>query len=155
MTDVFVAARGRDGRDAQLHDPHRALEADLAVLGLALLGDVQLGHDLEALHDRVAVRGRDLDVLLAVSVHAQAHDGGGLLAVGLDVDVGRALVVGVDDDLVAELHDAAVRLVDLRFRGLLLALDLVLFTRSELGDDPAEVLLLHRGPRSPRRYSSR
>ena len=31
-------------------------EADLAVLGLALLGDVELRHDLEPLHERVAVR---------------------------------------------------------------------------------------------------
>ena len=100
---VLVAARGGDGGHAQLDGAHGALEADLAVLGLALLGDVELRHDLEALHEGVPVGGRDLEVLHAVAVDAEPHHGGGGLAVGLDVDVRGAPVVGVDDDLVGEL----------------------------------------------------
>ena len=54
--DVLDAARGRDGGHAQL-DVERAelLELDLAVLRLALLGDVQVAHDLQARDDRRAV----------------------------------------------------------------------------------------------------
>ena len=90
---------------------------------------------------------RHLQVLLAVAVDAEAHDARHRLAVGLDVDVGGALVVGVDDDLVAELDDAAVGLVDLGLAFLLaLALDLALLARAEVVDDPAEVGLLHDGP---------
>jgi hypothetical protein len=46
-----------NGGHAQLEVAHRPLESDLSVLGLSLLGDVQLGHDLEALDYRVAVAG--------------------------------------------------------------------------------------------------
>ncbi len=67
------------------------------------------------------------------------------LPVRLDVDVGGPLVVGVDDDLVAELDDAAVRLVDLRRLLLGLALDLALLAGAEVVDDAAEVGLLDGG----------
>src|SRR5512145_2950351 len=50
---ILVAARGRDGRDAQLDAAHGALETDLAVLGPPLLGDVEPGHDLDALDEGV------------------------------------------------------------------------------------------------------
>ena len=100
--DVFVAAGRGDRRHAQLDGTHRAPEADLAVLGSALLGDVQLGHDLEALDEGVPVGRGHVDVLLALPVDSESDDGGRVLPVRLDVDVGSPSVVGIDDDLVAE-----------------------------------------------------
>ena len=59
------------------------------------------------------------------------------------MDVGGPPVIGVDDDLVAEAHDAGVGFVDLRLR--LGALELVLLPGAEVEDDPSEVRLLHYG----------
>ena len=136
---VLVAAGGGDGGHAQLDGAHGPLEADLAVLGLALLRDVQLRHDLEALHEGVPVGSGDVEVLHAVAVDAEPHDGGCGLAVGLHVDVGSAAVVALDDHLVGELHHPGLRLVHLGFR-LGAALDLVLLPGAQLHDDAAHVL---------------
>ncbi len=118
------------------------LEPDLAVLGLAALGDVEVRHDLDAGDERVAVRGRDLLVDLAVAVEAEAHHGGGLLAVGLDVDVRAAALVGVGDDLVGELDDRRIALADRLL--LLIAVRLHRVAAAVLGgelpDDLAHVL---------------
>ncbi len=82
------------------------LEVDAAVLRQALLGDVELGHDLEA-RDHGALQR--LDVLRhrhlvqhAVDAVADAQ----VVLHGLDVDVRRALVERFADDLVHELDDA-------------------------------------------------
>jgi hypothetical protein len=52
--------------------------------------------------------GRHLDVGLQAAVDAEADAGLGLARQGLDVDVRRLLVVGVDDDLVDELDQFVV-----------------------------------------------
>ena len=57
---------------------------------------------------RVAVAGRHLDVRPQVAVLAEADLGLRLARIGLDVDVRGALVVGVDDHLVDELHQLVV-----------------------------------------------
>ena len=85
---------------------------------------------------------RNLDVLLAVAVDAEANHGRRGLAVRLDVDVRGSLVVGIDDDLVGELHDARVGLVYLGAVGALPLLRIVVLARAELHDDPAEIGLL-------------
>ena len=66
-------------------------EADLAVLRLAPLGDVELGHDLEARHERVAVRrAGSPDTCTQSPSMRKRTTVAALLAVGLDVDVGGA-----------------------------------------------------------------
>ncbi len=107
--DVLDPAGGRNRRDPQL-DVERTelLELDLAVLGPPLLRDVQVAHDLQARHDRVAVARRHLDVRAERAVLAEADLGLRLARIGLDVDVRGALVVGVDDDLVDQLDQLVV-----------------------------------------------
>ena len=107
--DVLDAARGRDGRDAQLDVERPELpELDLAVLRLPLLRDVEVAHDLDARGDGGAVARRHLDVGGEVAVLPEADLGLGLARIRLDVDVRRPLVVGVDDDLVHELDELVV-----------------------------------------------
>ena len=77
--------------------------------GFLLLGNVEIAHDLEPRHDGVAVRTRDLDIRHQRPVLPEPDLGPGLARVGLDVDVRRPLVVGVDDDLVDQLHQFVVR----------------------------------------------
>ena len=52
---------------------------------------------------------RHRDVVLQSAVFAEAHLGLALAGVGLYMDVGGALLVGVDDDLVDELDDLVIR----------------------------------------------
>ena len=113
--DVLDAARGRDRRDAQLDVERPEFpELDLAVLGLSLLGDVQVAHDLEAGGKRRAVARRHLDIGSERAVLPEADLGLALARVRLDVDIRGALIVGFDDDLVYQLHQLVVgRLGDL------------------------------------------
>src|SRR2546428_693286 len=111
---VFVRVLRRDGGDAELDLPAvRHLEPDLAVLRLAPLGDVELRHDLDARDDRAAEGAGDLLVLGAAAVDAVPDHRILLRAVGLDVDVRGARLVGLHDELVGEPDDGAVVLVDL------------------------------------------
>jgi hypothetical protein len=97
------------GGHAQLQvDRGELAEADLAVLRLAALGDVEVAHDLDAGDERVAVACRDLDVGHQRAVLAEADLGLLLARAGLDVDVGGALTIGVDDDLVDQLDELVV-----------------------------------------------
>jgi hypothetical protein len=67
--------------------PCRA-QLDAAVLRQAALGDVEVGHDLDARGDRVLQLERRLHHLVEHAVDAVAD--AELLLVGLDVDVARA-----------------------------------------------------------------
>ena len=106
---VFHTTCGRDGGHAQF-DIQRAVffELDLAVLGLAALGDVEVAHDLQARHHGLAEMRRHLHIGRQTAVHPKANAGLELARHGLDVDVGGLLVVGVDDDLVDELDQLVV-----------------------------------------------
>jgi len=109
------AARGRNERDAQVDRAPHQVDVDAAILGLAVLGDVHVGHHLEARDDRpgqLPVQGVRLE---ADTVHAIAHAD----AVGhrLDVDVGRPLGEGLFEDFLDEADDGRV------FRLVLLVLD--------------------------------
>ena len=106
---IFDAALRRDRRHAQL-DVERSefLEFDFSVLRLALLGNVEVAHDLDARHHGVSVGTRDLDVGNQRPIFPQPDLGLALAGVGLDVDVRRSLVVRIDDDLVDQLDQLVV-----------------------------------------------
>ena len=104
------AALRRNGGDAQL-DVERAelLELDLAVLRLAPLGDVEVAHDLRcAPRSRCGSHAGTEMYGCSEAVLAEADLGLALAGIRLDVNVRRALLVGVDDDLVDELDDLVV-----------------------------------------------
>jgi hypothetical protein len=109
--DLLAPERGQHG-DAEVHLLALAhLELDAAVLRQAALGDVERAHDLERARDRVLQLERRAHLLDEHAVDAVAD--AELLLVGLDVDVARALLDGVEQDRVAEADDGRV------LRGLL------------------------------------
>jgi hypothetical protein len=84
--------------------PH--LQLDTAVLGKPALGDVELGHDLDARGDGVLELERRLHHLVEHAIDAVAR--AEVLLVGLDVDVRRIPLDGVGQDEVHELDDRRV-----------------------------------------------
>ena len=120
------AAHHRQGRHAQVHVVAVDRQADAAVLRRALLGDVELGHDLDPGDepgDEVARDGRGVE---DHAVHAEAH--AHVARARLEVDVGGAAAHRVGDHRVHELHDRRVvrrlaQLDDLRLD--LVVIDLV------------------------------
>ncbi len=86
-----LAVGDRDRREAHVVVAPRDLEPDAPVLGQALLGDVEIAHDLDARGDRRLQRpGQGLHRLVehVVDAEADAH----LVLEGLDVDVARPLL---------------------------------------------------------------
>ena len=131
MTTSSTPPCGRDGGHAEFDLlAARLPELDLAVLGKAPDGDVEVRHDLDAGNDgRTVAVGKGL-VDGAVAVDPVADLDVLLGHVGFDVDIGGAFGLGVEDDLVDELHDDAVRFGD---RTLLLFVRLLI--RIELSED--------------------
>ncbi len=80
--------------------------ADAAVLRQALLGDVELGHDLQARDQRRVQRLVGLHHLAQRAVDAKAHRARAL--VGLDVDVARAVLGGLREQRVEHADDRRV-----------------------------------------------
>ena len=108
---VLAVPRGRDGRHAQLDVAFVQAPLDLAVLGFAPLGDVELGEHLDARRNGALVPRRDAQVGITAAVLAEAHDGLAAGGAGFDVDVRRAGPIGVRDDPVDETdHGVVVRL---------------------------------------------
>ncbi len=107
--DLLAEERGERG-DAEVELARAAvdleLDLDAAVLRQALLGDVELGHDLDARDERVAQLQRRMHHVVehAVDAEADAH----LLLVRLDVDVGGAALERVDQQHVDEPDDRRV-----------------------------------------------
>ena len=81
-------------------------DLDAAVLRHALLGDVELGHDLETRGDGALHLERRRHHLVEHAVDAVAH--AELLLERLDVDIARPLVHRVRDERVDELDDRRV-----------------------------------------------
>ena len=75
--------------DAHVDRPPADAQADAAVLRQALLGDVELGHDLQPADQRGVQRLVRLHHLAQRAIHPKAHRAAAL--VGLDVDVARAI----------------------------------------------------------------
>ena len=101
-----LAALGRQGGDTQVDAAVLDRDADAAVLGDPLLGDVELAHDLQARDHRADHPLRDVRGLLqhAVDPEADPH----LALFGLEVDVGGALGHGLGEDAVDELDHRRV-----------------------------------------------
>ena len=92
-------------RDAQLDLAPALLALDAAVLGPALLGEVAAGEQLDARDHRLVDDPRDQVDVVEDAVDAQPHEG--QLALGLEVDVGGALLEGVGQDVVEGLDHRA------------------------------------------------
>ena len=101
-----LAVARRDGRDAHVDRAAGDPQADAAVLRQALLGDVELRHDLDARDDERRHRALGLQNLTQHAVHAEAHDEAVLER--LDVDVGRVLLHRLREHRVDEPDDRRV-----------------------------------------------
>ena len=92
--DDLLAEERRQARHAEVDLLERAVDRepdlDAAVLRQALLGDVELRHDLDARRDRVAELHRRRHHVVEDAVDAEPD--AELLLVRLDVDVARALL---------------------------------------------------------------
>ena len=111
--DILHPSLGRDGGHAEFDLlAARLPELDLAVLGEAPDGDIEIRHDLDAGDDRRAVAVGEGLIDGAVAVDPVADLDVLFPDVGFDVDIGGAFGLGVEDDLVDELHDHAVRFGD-------------------------------------------
>ncbi len=98
--DAFAPGRGDDGDadiDQFLADPHAAL----AVLRQTMLGDVEIGHDLQTRQERRGLLSRKAQDVVQNAVDAETNLHLGF--VGLDVDVAGPAVHRLEHDLVDQL----------------------------------------------------
>src|SRR5690606_18737100 len=104
--DDPLAEKHGDDAHAQIHLPAADRELDPAVLRQPLLRDIHVREDLDAAEDR-GLESADLGrQLRGLEDAVDAIANGELVLVRLDVDVARALVDRLDDDLVDEPDDA-------------------------------------------------
>src|SRR6266542_4101828 len=102
--DRVLAVRGGDDADAEVDGAAGDAQLEAAVLGLALLGDVELGHDHDAADDRGVVALVDrVEGLVEHAVDAVLDDD--LVVARLDVDVRGPALDSVEDDGVDQLDD--------------------------------------------------
>src|SRR5581483_2484042 len=102
--DGVFAVRGGDDRDAEVDRASRDPQLEAAVLGDALLGDVELGHDLDTADDRRVMAFVDrLERFVEHAVDAVLDDD--FVVARFDVNVRCAALDRVEDDRVDELDD--------------------------------------------------
>ncbi len=89
---AFAVERGQGG-DAQIHLAAQDLDFDAAILRQAALGDVQLGHQLQARDDSGLQLARRRLLVEEHAIHAEAD--AEFFLERLDVDVAGALLDGV------------------------------------------------------------
>ena len=106
--NVLVFTRGRQGHNAQLDFHFAELEANLAILGHAALGNIEPGHDLDSGHKLLPVFGRDSPILAALSVDSEANRQIILLAIGLNMDVRCPVTHGIQNNLVGQPNGGRV-----------------------------------------------
>ena len=99
---AFAVQRGQRG-NAQIHFAAQNLDLDAAVLRQAALGDVQLGHQLQARNDGGLQLARRRFLIEQHAVHAEAD--AEFLLERLDVDVAGALFDGLRDHGVHQADD--------------------------------------------------
>ena len=105
--DHAFAVHRRQRRDAQVDFPPEHLQLDAAVLRQPPLGDVELGHDLDAAdHGGLQLLGRGFDVVQD-AVDPVAHLQ--VLLERLDVNVARPRLDRLGDDQVDEPDDGGLR----------------------------------------------
>ena len=98
-----LAVAGRDGGDAHINRAAGDPQRDTAVLGQTFLGDVQLGHDLDARHHQRRHGAAGLQDLLQHAVDPESDCEAVL--VGLDVDIRGVFLHGLGEDRVDEAND--------------------------------------------------
>ena len=104
--DGVFAVHARHDRHAEVDGLARHLQLEAAVLRHALLGDVELGHDLDARDDRrMELFGDRPHRRLQHAVDAVLHVH--RVVAGLDVDVARAPLNGREDGRIHQLDDRA------------------------------------------------
>ncbi len=101
-----LAVGAGQGGDAHVDGARAQAQADAAVLGQALFGDVQVGHDLQSRDQRCMQCAVGLHDFAQVAVHAKAH--AGMALVGLDVDVAGAVARGLREQGVEHADDGRV-----------------------------------------------
>ena len=126
--DGRFAAHERQRGHADVDPAAVDVQRDAAVLGHAALGDVEVGHDLDARDHAGHEAPRHARGLAEHAVDAVAHDEVALD--GLEVDVGGALLDALADERVHELDDRRVggRLAQVDDLGAVVLVD-------RLGDD--------------------
>ena len=97
---------GRDRRHTHIDLAPTERARDAAILRQALLGNVELGHDLDARDDLRRQRTRRVQHLPEHAVDAEAH--GDARLESLDMDVGGVLLDRFDEQAVDELDDRRV-----------------------------------------------
>ncbi len=102
------ARRGQCGHPQFDVEGAEFFEFDFPVLRLAFLGNVQVAHDFDAGHKTVAVGSGHFGVGLQRAVDAKTDAGLGFAGLGLEVNVGRALAVGIDNDFVDKFDQFVV-----------------------------------------------
>jgi hypothetical protein len=99
--DRLLAERGRHRAHPKLDLAAALVPLDPAVLGPTLLREVRSGEELDAGDDRLVDDLRDDVDVVEDAVDPQPHQGE--VALGLEVDVGGALLEGVAEDVVEGL----------------------------------------------------
>ena len=107
----LLAVQGRAGRDTEIDGPILVqIELDAPVLRHASFSQVEARHHLQSRGQAHPQRGRRGGDLAQHAVLAQADPV--FLFVGLEMDIRRALVDGVQHDLIDEAHDWRIVGVD-------------------------------------------
>ena len=109
--DDLLAKRHRQRRDAKFHGLGCKLGFDAPILWSTLLADVEPREGLDAVDDRLVHHGWQPVHFVERAVDAKTDDG--LLALGFDVDVARALLKGVSHQVLDGVHDVLIARLDL------------------------------------------
>ncbi len=101
-----LAVAGGHRRDAHVDRPAGNAQGDAAVLRQAFLGDVELGHDLDAGHDQRRERAARLEHFAQHAVDAEAY--AEPVLVRLDMHVGCVVLDRFGQDGVDEADDRRI-----------------------------------------------
>ena len=102
---AFAVGAGQ-GAHAHVHGAGADTQADTAVLRQAFLGNVEVGHDLQARNQGRVEGSVGLHHFAQRAVHPEAHTR--MALVGLDVDVTRAVACGLRQQCVEHPDDGRV-----------------------------------------------